>query len=238
MTQNIFLTFDDGPNEPHTSHILSILEKFGAKATFFVCGENVKKYPETVKKIVSNGHAIGIHTYFHNMRTVLKGGEKLRKEVEQTSDLIFNLTGIRTHLYRSPKGITVPWIKPWLSQKGYHTYHWNIMAFDWWQPSAQFIAAHIIKRARNKTIVLLHDGDELCAGDRTQTITALPVILENLSTRKFMCIPLTGEYYPQNIVRDYIIDLLQGLCYFMFPHYFLKQFAGQKEYYLIVLKNN
>lgn len=185
MEKNIYLTFDDGPNEPFTSQILEILKQHSAKATFFVCGKNIERHPQSLKNIFDAGHSIGNHSFSHSAITVLTAGKTLRNEIMRTNRLIKKHICTDSHLYRSPWGMTMPWLKPWLKRNGFFTYHWNIMAFDWLKPSANFIAGHIIKKAFPGAIILLHDGNQAIGGDRTQTIKALPIILEQLANQGY-----------------------------------------------------
>lgn len=212
MNKTLYLTFDDGPNDPYTAQILKLLSDFHAKATFFVCGKNAQQNPQSLKNIAALGHGLGIHTYSHDLNIVLRGGKQLLDEIRETQQIIFQYTGIKTSLYRSPYGLTVPWIKPWLAQNGLTTYHWNIMAFDWWQPKAEFIAQHVISRAFDGAIVLLHDGNETRGGSREQTVLALSTILPTLTERGF-----TFQNLPPHLshpfLKDYLKDLAFGAAY-------------------------
>jgi peptidoglycan/xylan/chitin deacetylase (PgdA/CDA1 family) len=183
LSKPIFLTFDDGPNEPYTSQILDILAANKTKATFFVCGKNIEKTPEALQRIAAAGHSIGIHSYSHNLGKVLKGD--LIEEIETTRKLIYRYTNINTRLYRSPWGITRPKLKQQLSQQHYRLIHWDIMAFDWWKSAPEYISRHIIRRAFSGAIVLLHDGNGIKKGNRANTVAALPIILETLSKQGY-----------------------------------------------------
>jgi peptidoglycan/xylan/chitin deacetylase (PgdA/CDA1 family) len=189
MEKTIYLTFDDGPNEPYTSQILDILKTFGTKAAFFVCGQNIERHPESLKKIFNEGHAIGNHSYSHNMSKVLLGGQALKEEIIKTNRLIKQYAGIDSILYRSPWGLTMPWLRPWLKANNFNVYHWDIMAYDWRQPPADWMADYIVSKVNIKIapdpIILLHDGNQTMGGDRSQTVKALPVILESLLKQNY-----------------------------------------------------
>ncbi len=209
LEKNIYLTFDDGPNEPYTSQVLDILSAKGAKATFFVCGKNIEQNPESIKKIVEAGHAIGAHSYSHNPWKVIAGN--LFDETEYTRELIKKYTGVDTRIYRSPWGITMPWLNRKLKQNGYSVFHWNIMSFDWWQPSAEYIADHTLKRIFSDAIILLHDGDQTQNGSRNNTIKALPVILTELSAKNYKFKLLeAGQNCPTGSFTNIFIDILIG----------------------------
>lgn len=174
----IYLTFDDGPNEPYTSDLLRVLAEHDARATFFLCGRNIQRYPNSVKAIADAGNGVGIHSYYHNFWRALMG--MMMAEAKRTCTLIYEATGIDTRLYRSPWGITMPWLARRLSRAGYKIFHWDIMAFDWLCPPAEYIARRVIDRAFPGAIVLLHDGNGVSTGDRSNTVTATKIILEAL----------------------------------------------------------
>jgi len=192
MEKTLFLTFDDGPNEPYTSRILEVLNDFGAKATFFICGTNARRSPKTLEKIFRAGHTLGNHSYSHNLMRVIKGGCDLVDEIELTNKLIENHTGIKNTNYRSPWGLTMPWLESALRAKGYKIYHWDIMAYDWRGPSPDHIAQRVIKNAFPGAIVLLHDGDKTSQGNRQNTVEALPKILKELSGQGYNFKALPG----------------------------------------------
>lgn len=179
----IYLTFDDGPNEPYTSRVLDILAEHGAKATFFVCGQNIIRSPESLKRIASGEHAIGIHSYSHSLLKTLAG--KLMAEIAYTRDLIQKYAGRDTLLYRSPWGITMPWLKKKILAEGFFIFHWDIMAFDWRQPRPELIAGRVIGQAFSGAVVLLHDGCQVKNCSRQNTVEALPVILKQLTQQGY-----------------------------------------------------
>lgn len=188
----IYLTFDDGPNEPYTSQILEVLKTFGAKATFFVCGKNIERHPESLKNILADGHAIGNHSYAHNIMNVLLGGQTLKQEVDKTNSLIKKYTGTENQLYRSPWGLTMPWMKPWLKANNFKIFHWDILAYDWRQPPAEWMAERVTDKAFPGAVVLLHDGNETSGGNRSQTVKALPIILGHLTKQNYKFEPLNN----------------------------------------------
>ncbi len=181
---SIFLTFDDGPNEPFTSQILDFLKEFGAKASFFVCGKCVERYPEIAKRIVQEGHAIGNHTYSHSKARSLSGF--WGSEIEKTTEIIEKVTAIQTKLFRPPWGFMTPLLKKYIDTYGYKTVLWNVEAHDWEQPPAKVIAERVVQKVNANSVVLLHDGYNARAyADRSQTVAALPIILSNLTLKGY-----------------------------------------------------
>jgi peptidoglycan/xylan/chitin deacetylase (PgdA/CDA1 family) len=99
--KTLTLTFDDGPNPEHTPAILETLRRHNVQATFFLVGENVRRYPELVRAIHAGGHEIGNHTYSHSL-DVHSSARRLLWELGLTSDLVESITGISPAYYRAP----------------------------------------------------------------------------------------------------------------------------------------
>jgi peptidoglycan/xylan/chitin deacetylase (PgdA/CDA1 family) len=146
--KEIFLTFDDGPNE-YTLKILEILKNFDAKATFFVCGKNCQKYPEILKKIFSAGHSIGNHSFSHSIKFFFN----FKNEIEKTNEIIKEITGIETKIFRPPWGVLTPWLKNELLKNGYKIILWDIDSGDW----KRKISDKIFKKIKPNSIILFHD---------------------------------------------------------------------------------
>ena len=180
----IFLTFDDGPNEPYTSQILDILKAHEAKATFFVCGMGVERFPLATRRILDEGHSLGNHAYSHSMLLTITG--LLGKEIEKTSELILKTTGARTRLFRPPLGVATPWLKRYLKAHHYQTILWDINSYDWTEIPAPSIEGIVLKKTRPGAVILLHDGkNSKQHHDRSQTVQALPAIIKALKQRGF-----------------------------------------------------
>jgi len=186
VKNNVFLTFDDGPNEPYTSQILDILKEFGAKASFFACGKSVEYFPETTQRILNEGHALGNHTYSHSIILTFTGF--LKREIERTAEVIQKTTGVKTNLFRPPWGVAAPWTKSYLKANKYKIILWNINSYDWAGVSAQDIEDTVLKKIKPNSIILLHDGKNAkLHHNRSQTVLALPSLIKNLYHRGFVC---------------------------------------------------
>lgn len=182
----VAITFDDGPDPKWTPKILDILKAKGVSATFFMVGANMEKYPDLVRRIVREGHTVGIHTYTHP-NIALVSEERACLEFNATQRVIEAITNHSTMLFRPPYNADtnphdpeelVP-IK--LAQKlGYITVTEDIDPEDWAQPGVAAMVENIKKgRQQGGNIVLLHDA----GGDRRQTIEALPGIIDYLQAR-------------------------------------------------------
>lgn len=178
--KRVFLTFDDGPNDPITTQILDILKEFGVKATFFLCGKCVELFPQIAIRIKEEGHVIGNHTYSHKRRNFLLL-RLFSKEVEKAAKIIKGTTGVETLLFRPPWGFMRTRLRRYLGENGYQIILWDIDTKDWKRISAENIINNILSKIRPGSIVLLHDGDQTkLKANRSQTIFALPMIIRNL----------------------------------------------------------
>jgi cellulose synthase/poly-beta-1,6-N-acetylglucosamine synthase-like glycosyltransferase/peptidoglycan/xylan/chitin deacetylase (PgdA/CDA1 family)/spore germination protein YaaH len=181
----VAITFDDGPDPQWTPKILDILKAANAKAAFFLVGVNAEKYPGLVRRIVSEGHEIGNHTYYHP-NLALAWPEHVRLELNATQILIETITGRATTLFRPPYAAdTQPsqmseLVPLQIAQElSYLVVLENIDPQDWAKPGADIILQRVKQQRRDGSIILLHDG----GGDRSQTVNALPRILDWLHTR-------------------------------------------------------
>lgn len=192
---NIYLTFDDGPCEPYTSQILSTLQKYEAKATFFVCGKNAEKFPDSVKAINAAGHGLGNHAYSHDWKKIFSAS--LVEEFEKTNLILTAITGQTHKLARPPWGLINSKTKKTLEAKGYVFYHWDLAAFDWWQLPANHMAKMVINKAKPESIILLHDGHNVDQKhSRANTVAALPIIIETLRKQGYKLAALNEAIRP------------------------------------------
>jgi cellulose synthase/poly-beta-1,6-N-acetylglucosamine synthase-like glycosyltransferase/peptidoglycan/xylan/chitin deacetylase (PgdA/CDA1 family)/spore germination protein YaaH len=181
----VAITFDDGPDPKWTPQVLDILKAAKVKAAFFLVGVNAEHYPGLVRRIVEEGHEIGNHTYYHP-NLALCWPEHIRLELNATQLLIETITGRATTLFRPPYAAdTSPSQLSELAplqiaeNLGYLVVLENIDPQDWAKPGADVILQRVKQQRRDGSIILLHDA----GGDRSQTIEALPRILDYLRTR-------------------------------------------------------
>lgn len=185
-----YLTFDDGPNEPYTSQILEILKSRGASATFFLCGKNAERQPDMPAKILAAGCAIGSHAYSHSWLKVFSAG--LYDEIAQTAAILEKVVAKNTggtapvRLARAPWGLMRWDVRRKLLAAGFKIFHWDIAAYDWWQPKPAYIAAKIIREIRPGAVILLHDGEKTLPNrSRANTVAALPLIIDGLRAKGY-----------------------------------------------------
>ena len=154
--KKVALTFDDGPHPEHTRQIISILEEYSVKATFFVIGKNAEEYPEIVKEEAENGYEIGNHTYTHPKIPKLSPSS-LENEIEKGENTLFDITGERPVIFRPPGGFCNKDVGSVASKKNYSIILWTIDTRDWEVPSTKKIINTVKENLRPGAIILFHD---------------------------------------------------------------------------------
>lgn len=158
ITENqIAITFDDGPHPEFTPKVLALLEKYNAKATFFCIGKHVEAHPEIVKKVIEAGHTLGNHTYSHSNFFGFYNTDKVTKELEKTTQIIKQFTGLQLRLYRPAFGVTNPNIRKAVNALGLTPVGWNKRSLDTTQRDAQAVLKRITTHLQKGDIILLHD---------------------------------------------------------------------------------
>ncbi|WP_414562006.1 MULTISPECIES: polysaccharide deacetylase family protein [unclassified Anabaena] len=181
----IALTFDDGPWPDTTVQVLNILKENNVKGTFFVVGQNVKNYPDMVRRVIADGHAIGNHTWHHWYHYM--NPKAAAYEVDNTTDLIYQTTGVKTNLFRPPGGIMHNGVAAYARNRKYAIIMWSSDSLDYARPSVSRLINNVFGHAKPGGIVLLHDG----GGNRSQTVQALPEIISKFRQQgySFVTIP-------------------------------------------------
>lgn len=181
----IALTFDDGPWPKSTAQVLDILKKNNIKGTFFVVGQNVKRYPDLTRRIVAEGHTIANHTWHHWYHHM--NAQAAAFEVANTTDIIFKTTGVKPGLFRPPGGIMTNGVVSYAKNNKYAIIMWSSDSIDYSRPAVPRLINNIFKTAQPGGIVLMHDG----GGDRTHTVKALPEIISRFRKQgyKFVTVP-------------------------------------------------
>ncbi len=190
----VTLTFDDGPDPKWTPGILDILKEHRIKATFFILGIQAENNPDLVRRIINEGHEIGNHTYTHpNISEV--SPQQIRLELNATQFLLESITGHSTVLCRPPYNADsnparlkeiLP-LKQVQDELDYLIVMENIDPEDWAKPGTDAIVDRVKEQRDMGNIVLLHDA----GGNRSQTLEALPKIIEYLETRGDRIVPLS-----------------------------------------------
>lgn len=186
------LTYDDGPNDPHTLRLLEVLAEQKAKATFFLIGKYVRRRPDIARAIHAAGHAIGNHTENHP-NLIFVSGARLREELEVCKMALEDAVGAPIPWFRPPFGGRRPNVLRTARSLGMQPVMWSVTGYDWNAKSSAGIVEKVLKqvdgRSRKQSeIILLHDGGHLQFGaDRHYTIEATRLLLEKYSpTKKFV----------------------------------------------------
>ncbi|MGE4273070.1 MAG: polysaccharide deacetylase family protein [Desulfitobacterium sp.] len=193
----VYLTIDDGPSE-NTAPILEVLKREGVKATFFVIGTQVEKYPELFKQTYVQGNAIGNHTYSHNYSEIYRSPEDFIANLKKNEELIYRLIGIRPQVIRTPGGthgnFHISYYNA-VDAEDYLVYDWNVSTGDATAPvvSVETILGNIKEQVpgRDRVILLMHDS----YGKGT-TVEALPQIIQFLKKQGYEFGVLSPEVAP------------------------------------------
>ncbi len=172
------LTFDDGPHPQGTPAVLEELAAAGARATFFLVGEQVERFPAVAARIAAEGHEIALHCQRHRNQLRL-GPRALVRDLERGALAIAEATGVRPRLYRPPYGIFSVAGLAAVRRRGLEALLWSRWGRDWRsRATARSIAADAAGGIRAGDVVLLHDGDAYSArASWRATAAALPAIL-------------------------------------------------------------
>ena len=164
----VALTFDDGPSH-YTDEILDYLKQEGVNATFFVLGNKIPNYKDTLRKMIANGNEIGNHSYNHKLLTNLSSKE-IEEQIQLTNDLVFNTTGVHPRLLRPTYGAVNKKIR---NSTDMEIVLWTIDTLDWKIKDFKKIANNTIRDVKDLDIILMHDI-------RERTVDALKVIIPKL----------------------------------------------------------
>lgn len=180
---SIALTFDDGPSES-TPALLNLLAQHKVKATFFMCGQNVRRLKDIAQAVSSAGHEIGNHTDSHP-RLYFKSPQFIEREVVRAQESISQITKITPNLFRAPFGARWPGLRRAQDKLNLTGVMWTAIARDWkW--SAPDITKLLLNKAENGAIFCFHDGRELKhAPDISATLEAVEFMLPILKERGF-----------------------------------------------------
>jgi peptidoglycan/xylan/chitin deacetylase (PgdA/CDA1 family) len=199
--RRVTLTFDDGPVAPYTEQILDILRERKIAASFFVCGKNVERYPEIIRRICAEGHTLGNHTYTHPF-LYFRSRANMAAEIDRTQKAIEKITGFAPKLFRPPYGARWVGLYRVLTDRGMTMVQWSDDGCDWKYGSDAIVRA-TLKGLRPGSIILLHDGHEVRQSsdvDRSHTVKALPVIIDGAIKAGFNFVPI-GEFVNSKFLR-------------------------------------
>ena len=195
--KRIYLTFDDGPSN-NTNAILDVLDEYNAKATFFVIAKN--GYEEEYKRIINDGHTLGLHSYSHVYKEVYADEMGFKNDVNRIYDFVENITGVAPKFYRFPGGSSNTIYKSdkdelfdYLDEMNLTYVDWNVASNDstYGGLSANQIATNVLNgvEGHDDCVILMHD-----ANDKTSSVEALRIILSSLQCEdNVIFLPITDS---------------------------------------------
>jgi len=190
-TKKLALTYDDGPNDPHTMRLLEVLSKLNVHATFFLIGRYVQQRPDIAREIVRAGHVVGNHTFTHPLLT-FKSAAEIRQEFSSCRSALQDAIGDHSNLFRPPFGGRRPAVLSIARELGLEPIMWNVTGYDWNAPPAAMIEQKVTTQIRGGDVILLHDGGHKQMGaDRSQTVLATDRLITRYKSEgyEFVTIP-------------------------------------------------
>ncbi len=172
----IYLTIDDGPGA-YTEQLLDILKTYKVHAIFFLIGKNTVAYPQTVKRLQTEGHTIGNHSYTHSNLASLSEAA-INDELVKTQSALRSITGLTPDLFRPPYGSLSTSVYNTTAKNGLNIMMWSIDPRDWSQPGVSVIVQRVVSAAAPGANILLHSNHK-------QTVDALPSIIESLKAKGY-----------------------------------------------------
>lgn len=172
--RELALTFDDGPNDLYTFHLLEVLARHEVRATFFMVGRYVRQRPEIAAVVARGGHVIGNHTFSHP-NLIFRTPAQVRSEIAACERALDDAVE-RNHapLFRPPWGARTPLVLRTVRQMGMTPVMWNVTGYDWRANCAADISQEVTRQLRGGDVILLHDGGHKHIGvDRSYTVQAV-----------------------------------------------------------------
>lgn len=180
----VALTFDDGPSAAYTPKVLDILRQHGAKATFFVLGENAARNKAILARAAAEGHEIGSHTWSH-VKLTGKSRDTIISEMNRTSEVVRQATGHLPCVMRPPYGATNKDVTSFMMQQyGMPSILWDVDTVDWKHPGVGTVISRAVNGARSGSIILLHDI-------HGSTLAAVEGVVKGLQARGFKLVTVS-----------------------------------------------
>lgn len=186
----ISISFDAAWGNEDTQTLIDILGKYNIRATFFVVGDWVDKYPESVKALHDAGHEIMNHSNTHAHYPQLSRAQMIA-DVSACADKIEAVTGVRPTLFRPPYGDYNDTVVGAMREAGFYTIQWDVDSLDWKNPGSDAIEQRVLEKVKSGSIVLFHNA-------AVQTPAALPGIIEGLLAKGYKFLPISELIYKEN----------------------------------------
>ena len=189
----IALTFDDGPYPPYTARLLDVLKEKKVCASFFLVASQAQRYPGLVRRMVRDGHTVGLHAYEHRDFLRLNGQEK-KADLTRGKAILTELTGKPPVFWRPPHGFRDPSVMAEAKRQGLTVVNWSVIPRDWTGIDSGTIQERVLAQAEPGAIVLLHDGDSpFYRASRQATVEAVPLLIDALREKGYDLVSLDGR---------------------------------------------
>jgi peptidoglycan/xylan/chitin deacetylase (PgdA/CDA1 family) len=184
-TKQIALTYDDGPNDPHTLKLLEVLARHAVRATFFMIGRYVRQRPDIAREVARAGHVVGNHTFTHPL-LIFESAAQTKTQLLECRSALTDAIGEHSNLFRPPFGGRRPATLRIARELGLAPVMWNVTGYDWTAPPAAEIERKVSGRVRGGDVILLHDGGHREMGaDRSQTVIATDHLIRQYKDQGF-----------------------------------------------------
>jgi peptidoglycan-N-acetylglucosamine deacetylase len=190
-TRQLALTYDDGPNDPHTLRLMEVLARHNVCATFFLIGRFVNQKPDIAGELVRAGHVVGNHTFSHPS-LIFASSAQTRKQLQDCDSALTNAVGEHSRLFRPPFGGRRPGTLRIARALGLEPVMWNVTGWDWKGKPAEYVERKVSRQIRGGDVILLHDGDHKAFGrDRSQTVIATDRLIARYKSEgyEFLTVP-------------------------------------------------
>ena len=190
-SKQLALTYDDGPNDPHTLRLLEILAKHNVRATFFLIGRFAKQRPDIARELTRGGHVIGNHTFSHP-NLIFASALQTKMQLQDCTLALTDAVGEHSRLFRPPFGGRRPDTLRIARAMGLEPVMWNVAGRDWKGRPAEYIDRRVRRGVRGGDVILLHDGGHAAFGaDRSQTVIATDRLIARFKSEgyEFLTVP-------------------------------------------------
>jgi peptidoglycan/xylan/chitin deacetylase (PgdA/CDA1 family) len=189
--KQLALTYDDGPNDPHTLRLLEVLARHNVKATFFLIGRYVKQRPDIAHELVRAGHIVGNHTFSHP-NLIFASARETGMQLRDCKRALNDAVGEHSRLFRPPFGGRRPGTLRIVRSLGLEPVMWNVTGWDWKGKPTEYVEQKVRRQIRGGDVILLHDGGHQAFGaDRSQTVIATDRLITRYKSEgyEFVTVP-------------------------------------------------